>query len=175
MDNYSFNQLYIFSVFILTGILIAILFDIFRILRKSFKTSDIVTYFEDITFWILAGLILLYTIFKFNNGKIRIYIFLAIFTGILIYMLFFSKPFIKINVTIISVIKKILSKLISVLIFPIKVIINTLRKIFIKPISIVCINIRNFFTNYTKLNKKILKKLKKNMFKTKNDKIKEGF
>ncbi len=175
MDNYSFNQLYIFSVFILTGILIAILFDIFRILRKSFKTSDIVTYFEDITFWVLAGLILLYTIFKFNNGKIRIYIFLAIFIGILIYMLFFSKPFIKINVTIISVIKRILSKLISVLIFPIKVIINTLRKIFIKPISIVCINIRNFFTNYTKLNKKILKKLKKNMFKTKNDKIKEGF
>ena len=53
------NQAYIFLIFVINGFLIGILFDIFRILRKSFKTKDIITYIEDILFWILTGLLLL--------------------------------------------------------------------------------------------------------------------
>ena len=56
------NQGYIFVIFILNGFLIGILFDIFRILRKSFKTKDIVTYIEDILFWIITGIFLLYSV-----------------------------------------------------------------------------------------------------------------
>ena len=39
MEN-SINQLYTLFVFILSGAVIGILFDLFRILRKSFKTPD---------------------------------------------------------------------------------------------------------------------------------------
>lgn len=63
------NQAYTFIVFILNGIIIGILFDCFRILRKSFKTSDIITYIEDILFWIIAGIITLYFIFCYNNRR----------------------------------------------------------------------------------------------------------
>ena len=63
------NQAYSFIVFILNGILIGLLFDIFRILRKSFKTPDFITYIEDILFWILTGIITLYFIFIFNNRR----------------------------------------------------------------------------------------------------------
>ena len=56
------NQAYLFLIFTINGIVIGILFDIFRILRKSFKTSDTITYIEDILFWILTGLILLYSV-----------------------------------------------------------------------------------------------------------------
>ena len=63
------NQAQLFYIFSLTGILLGLLFDIFRILRKSFKTSDWVTYIEDSLFLILAGLLLFYTIYKFNNGE----------------------------------------------------------------------------------------------------------
>ena len=41
------NQAYLFLVFSLTGIVIGILFDFFRILRRSIKTSNIVTYIQD--------------------------------------------------------------------------------------------------------------------------------
>ena len=44
------NQAYLFLIFIINGIVIGLLFDIFRILRKSFKTSDIITYVQDILF-----------------------------------------------------------------------------------------------------------------------------
>ena len=46
----STNQLYVFTIFVLTGIVTGVLFDIFRIFRKSFKTPDWLTYFEDIVF-----------------------------------------------------------------------------------------------------------------------------
>ncbi len=48
------NQAYLFLVFVINGFIIGFIFDFFRILRKSFKTSDFITYLEDICFWILT-------------------------------------------------------------------------------------------------------------------------
>ena len=56
------NQAYLFLIFSITGILIGALFDIFRALRKSFKTSNIITYIEDIVFWLLTGTLIIYNI-----------------------------------------------------------------------------------------------------------------
>ena len=56
------NQAYLFLVFTLTGFIIGALFDVFRILRKSFKTSDFITYLEDILFWALTGFLIIYNI-----------------------------------------------------------------------------------------------------------------
>ena len=72
------NQIYLFLIFIVNGILIGLLFDFFRISRKVFKTSDKVTYVEDVLFWILTGFIVLYSIFVFNNGELRLFMFLGI-------------------------------------------------------------------------------------------------
>ena len=69
------KQTYLFLMFLLNGLIIGIFFDFFRILRKSFNTSDIVTYIEDFLFWLLTGILILYSIFTFNNGEIRIYMF----------------------------------------------------------------------------------------------------
>lgn len=99
------NQAYLFLIFTLNGIIIGLLFDFFRVLRKSFKTSDFITYIEDILFWILTGILILYSIFIFNNGEIRFYMLLGIFIGIALYMLMFSNYVIKINVFIIKIIK----------------------------------------------------------------------
>ena len=79
------NQGYLFLIFIINGIIIGLLFDFFRILRKSFKTKDTITYIEDILFWILTGVVILYSIFTFNNGEIRLFMFLAIILGIILY------------------------------------------------------------------------------------------
>ena len=105
------NQAILFIIFLLNGIIIAFLFDIFRILRKSFKTSDIVTYIEDILFWILTGLIIIYSIFTFNNGEIRFFMFIAILIGSILYLLYLSSYVIKINVTILLFVKKIVLKI----------------------------------------------------------------
>ena len=146
------NQAYLFIIFAINGIIIGILFDIFRILRRSFKTTDIITYVQDILFWILTGFILLYSIFTFSNGEIRFYMFLGVFLGCLIYMLMFSKYFIKVNVKIVIAIKEIIMKLISILLLPIKIVINLLKKIFFKPIKFITININKISLKSKKSN-----------------------
>ena len=102
------EQLLCLIAFTVTGIVIGVLFDVFRILRRSFKTADWLTTLQDILFWILAGFITLFSIFKFNNGEIRSYIFIGIALGVLIYMLTLSKYIVKkYSVIIIKFIKKI--------------------------------------------------------------------
>lgn len=112
------NQAFLFFIFTLNGILIGLLFDFFRILRRSFKTADIVTYMQDVLFWILTGIIILYSIFVFNNGEIRFYMFIGIAIGISLYILLFSQYVIKINVILITTLKKIIAKIIKIVIYP---------------------------------------------------------
>ena len=102
------NQIYCFIIFIVVGIIISILFDIFRILRKVFKTPDFITYIEDIIFGVFSGIIIIYSIFIFNNGEIRLYLFLGILLGILSYLCTLSKLFIKFGDKILTFFKKIL-------------------------------------------------------------------
>ena len=154
------NQAQLFLVFIINGIIIGILFDFFRILRKSFKTNDLSTYIEDFLFWILTGFSILFTLFKFNNGEIRLYMFFAIAIGILLYMLIFSSHIIRINVSIIIFLKKFLKILLCYIYIPIKFVLKIVKKIIFKPISFIFINIRSLYTNLFKLNTKNVNKIK---------------
>ena len=152
------NQSYLFLIFTLDGFIIGILFDFFRILRKSFRTSNLVTYIEDILFWILTGILVLYSIFTFNNGEIRFFMFLGIIIGITMYMLLLSNYIVKINVYIIKVIKKIFSMIFSTILIPITAIMKVFKKICFKPINFLFINVKNMTKNiqvFTKKSKKI--------------------
>lgn len=158
-----YNQLFCLSMFSITGTTIGILFDIFRILRRSFKTSDLITYIEDILFWILTGAIVLFSIFKFNDGQIRSYVIIGISFGIFIYMFTISKYIIKYSVIIIRWSKKIIS-------YPINTIINIIKNIIIKPIILISKKLKNKIL----INKKITKKPKKLQKKRINLERKEG-
>ena len=114
----------------LTGVIIGLLFDFFRVLRKSFKTSDIITYIEDILFWILTGILILFSIWYFNNGEIRLFMFFGIIIGVMIYMLTLSSIIIKIIYLILDILKKVMNKLLKVLELPLKAIMSIFRKIY---------------------------------------------
>ena len=157
MGNAILIELYSFLVYLISGMIIGILFDIFRILRKSFQTPDIITYIEDILFWILTGIFLIIVLFKFSDGQLRIYQIIGLLIGAIIYMLSISKFFIKINVTIIRFIKNIVYKIIKILLYPIKIICNIIKKMF-KPFTFFVINLRNVMI---KNNKKVIKNTKK--------------
>ena len=129
------NQAYLFLVFSLTGVEIGILFDFFRILRKTIKTGNIVTYIQDILFWILTGILVLYNLWYFNNGEIRVYMFLGIIIGTLIYMSTLSNIFVKLFT-------KILRMIIKVLEIPFKTIITIFRKIITAILSFFTKNVK---------------------------------
>ena len=131
------NQAYLFLVFSLTGVVIGVLFDFFRILRRTIKTGNIVTYIQDILFWVLTGILILYNIWYFNNGEIRIYMFLGIIIGVLIYMLTLSNIFVKLFT-------KIFRTTIKVLEIPFKTIITIFRKIITTILSFFTKNVKKF-------------------------------
>ena len=155
----NLEQLISFIYFIIVGIILSIIFDIFRIFRRTIKTSDIVTNIQDILFCIITGIILLFSIYYFNDGNLRLYIFIGIFFGITIYMLFISKYFIKINVSIINFIKKI----IHLILIPIKLLLKFTKKLIFKPISFIIINIKYFTIKNLQKIKKVTKKDKKSI------------
>ena len=134
------NQAYLFLVFSMTGVATGILFDFFRILRRTIKTSNFITYIEDVLFWILTGLLILYNIWYFNNGEIRIFMFWGMILGVLIYMSTLSNILIKIF-------SKTLKAIIKILELPFKFI----KKIFKSTITA-------FMTIYTKITKKFQNK-----------------
>lgn len=70
LENTILFQLSSLGAFFISGIIIGLFFDCFRILRKSFKTPDFITYIEDILFWILTGLFLILVMFRVNNRTI---------------------------------------------------------------------------------------------------------
>ena len=156
------NQANLFLIFVIDGFIIGLLFDTFRILRKSFKTSDIITTIEDIVFWIMTGIILLYTIFVFNNGEIRFFMFVGIFIGTLLYMLLISKYIIKISVSVIKFLKKVITVIFKIVIFPIQSIYKIIKNILRKPILFCIINI-----------KKTIRQIGTKIYKNKNKKTKK--
>ena len=146
MDNLAISQAHMFLIFILNGIIIAFIFDLFRISRKTFKTPDWITYVEDILFWLISCIILAYSIYTYNNGEIRFYMFIGLIIGGLTYIITLSKYIIKIFSTIINKIKNIIQLLVNFLLFPLKILGKCGRKVILKPISFIIINIkRNIF------------------------------
>ena len=155
MNNFVTSQINIFLIFILNGIIIALIFDAFRILRKIFKTPDWVTYLEDIIFWIISCVIIAFSIYTYNNGEIRLYMFIGLLIGAILYIITISKYVIKIFVFIIDKFKYIFKKVLFYIIYPIKLLLKILRKLLFKPISFVFLN---FKKNFAKILQKNIKK-----------------
>lgn len=155
--NYFLNeQLGLFLIYIGGGILISLLFDVFRASRKSIKTADLVTYIEDIIFLIIVASFLIYLIFILSTGEIRAFIFIGLLFGSLLYYFTLSKFFMKICVCIFTFLKKIL-------LIPFNIALKFNKNL----ICLVCINIQNMT--------KVLKKIPKATKNSKTITNKEGF
>lgn len=144
------NQTLLFLIFTINGVLIGIIFDIFRISRKTIKTSDFVTYIEDFLFWIITSIILLYSIFTYNNGELRFFMFLAVILGFSLYLFTISSYLIKINVKIINLVKKVFLKIFEIIYNPFIKVFKILKKMIIKPILFIIVNLRKGMKNIRK-------------------------
>ena len=121
-----YSQGSIFCAFFILGILIGFIFDFFRALRKTIKTNNIFTYIEDVIFFLIIGSMFLRSIIIFSAGELRFYIFIAIFLGIIIYILTIGNLCVIMFKVILDVLKKFLIYSIRILKIPIKV----LKKVF---------------------------------------------
>lgn len=121
---YNFSQEQIFILFFIIGLIIAIIFDFFRAIRKNFKASDFTTLIEDIVFLGFTTFLIIFSIIRINGGEVRFYLFLAIFFGILLYSLTISN----LCVIIFSVIVRICKKILQIPFLMFKKVVKTLKK-----------------------------------------------
>ena len=120
MDNNLYTQIVILVHFFLTGVKAGFIFDIFRSQRRAIKTSDIVTAIQDFLYWLIVGVIIVYTINICTNGEVRGYMLIGTVLGALLYFRFISK-----------VVINVLCKILSFVLFPFKKInklINLIKK-----------------------------------------------
>lgn len=73
------------------GLVMGIGFDIYRELKSSFKLKSMAVNILDLLIWIIF-IILAYAVLLFTNyGQVRLYIFMAVALGLLLYFRWFSR------------------------------------------------------------------------------------
>ena len=122
---YNFSQEQVFILFLSIGITIGILLDIFRSIRKVIKTSDTITMIEDIIFITLSGILIISGIIKLNNGEVRLFLFIGILMGLLIYILTISDM----CVIIFSVLIKLCIKISKIPLLSCKIIVTYMKRL----------------------------------------------
>jgi len=68
--------------------IVAFVYDIFRVRRKAIKSSNLIVYFEDFIYWIIVALILFAIIYRSNEGELRGYLMLGVAIGIICMLCF---------------------------------------------------------------------------------------
>lgn len=153
----------IFLIFVVMGMVFSIIFDVFRAIRKIKKSNTKTIYFQDIIYFLIVGIILLFMIINYMNTELRIYLILAILLGVIIYISTVGT----IVMNAIVKIMKISGKFIDFLILPILI----YKTVFRKQITI----LKKYVTNCCKKIKYMinLNRNKKNFkfLKTKEDRI----
>lgn len=106
--------------------LIAFIYDAFRIKRKTFKTSTIFIYMEDIAYWLIAVVVMFAVIYYSNEGEIRGYIFIGTVLGIILYSLLFSKIVTRVLLFIIKVVRESVKIIWRIVTYPVIIILRIL-------------------------------------------------
>lgn len=105
---YSQENMLIISIAL--GVLMGASYDILRGIRRVLRHNNFWIGVQDALYWFVWAMILIYVLQNYNYGIIRLYIFLAIFTGLIIYLCTISRLYLFILQQIIQFTKKILKK-----------------------------------------------------------------
>ncbi|MBR6719556.1 MAG: spore cortex biosynthesis protein YabQ [Clostridia bacterium] len=121
----------VFANCLLSGVGSGLLFDIFRIIRKSFKKERYITNFCDGLFWTVYTVLFIWWIFDVNDGQLRWYIFAGMIFGGSVYFAIFSRFFVPVGVLLLKVIGKTVKISVLILLFPLKFILKFTGSFFI--------------------------------------------
>ena len=119
-------QLDIIFYTFLSGILVGILFDEYRIIRGS-NTIKIISIIEDILFWILTAIIIFIFLLYNSYAFLGMYVYVFIIISLNLYFKFISKYIIIVEKFIGKIIIKVLRIIFKHLIYPIKLFMLKIR------------------------------------------------
>jgi len=84
------DQIIVFLMLVILGTMIGLLFDIYRVLRKAHSLKKWGTNLGDAIFWVLTTSITYWFLLKYLWGEVRVYVFISMLIGFILYRKFFS-------------------------------------------------------------------------------------
>ena len=110
MDELILEEINMFLEAAWSGMLIAVAYDVLRILRRIVKHWDWVVTVEDYLFWVIIGILVFAMIFQWNDGIVRGYVIVTLVFGAYLYHAAFSELLVKYASKILNFILTILLK-----------------------------------------------------------------
>lgn len=104
-------QVYSFLGTIIIGLVLGLFFDFYRVFRAIVKPKRILTYLGDFLFGILATIIVFLLLLYSNWGEFRLYVFIGMTLGLLLYFGLLSPWVVKGLIRLCRLIKKALVQL----------------------------------------------------------------
>jgi len=114
------SQAWLFLSTVLTGGAIGLLYDAFRIFRKTTSHSRLAVQIEDILFWVAATGLTFYYMLHRNYGEIRPFVLIGIALGVVLYFATLSRLVMIVFVAIVEYMKKVVKVAVRIILIPIK-------------------------------------------------------
>lgn len=154
MSEKILEELYCFLHAVVTGVILAMVYDVLRIIRRVKVHGWIVVAIEDFIYWLGSALYIFSVLIKDNHGIIRWFFIIGIFMGMMVYNLTCSQY-------LVGVLSKIIGKILNI--------VEKLLKILLRPMWFLWIKTKKMLSkcgNFCRKIKKSVKKPLKNCFKT---------
>lgn len=111
------------------GVLIMILYDILRIIRKLVPHSVFVLALEDLIYWLLCAVCIFLMLYEENNGRIRWFAVAGVACGMLVYNGTISRYATEGISKLLKFILRIVRKVMNVLLIPFKGVFGIVKKL----------------------------------------------
>lgn len=79
------------SLMAASGVLLGVGFDIIGVLTKEFSLRRWATSLMDLGYWLISTFFVFQVLVYANEGQVRLFVFIGLFVGIMIYYLMFSR------------------------------------------------------------------------------------
>lgn len=156
------EQIFILAMSLLCGVCLGLFYDLFKVLRRLIKPSDVAVGIQDGIFWLVGAVGVFIFLLMIDDGRMRFYELGTIFTAWLVYALTISKHIVRAGVFFVQ-------KTLLILTLPIKLICRIFKKPVFMAISIsrkgfkragrILANTGRKWCDYTKNFKKMRKKI----------------
>ena len=89
------TELTAFCASLVCGMVCALIFDMFRAVRKVFGGGVKAVAAQDILLWVILAAVSFFAVYRYNDGQLRLFVFVAILSGAVLYILTLSGLFMR--------------------------------------------------------------------------------
>lgn len=125
----SKHELFVFFGTVLGGMILGMIFDIFKVARPFDKSNFILLGIYDLLLWSVITIAVFAILFITNNAEVRWYEFAGMALGAVLYFMSLSHFFVCLLTAVLRVAKKFIIFVLKIILFPLKLILRIFKPV----------------------------------------------